>query len=75
MKKEKIIYSLLFAYMVLVSLFGYVVLTEPKDVEAQCASLYLSTSLGVACGGVTTNWINTGNTPGNVPVFSGICYQ
>lgn len=75
MNKDKIIYSLLIVYMVFVSLFGYIVLSEPKDVQAQCATLSLATSLGVACGGTTTNWVNTGSTPGGASVFSGICYQ
>jgi len=80
MIKEKIIYGLLIAYMVFVSLFAYVVIHVPDDAQAQCRQISLVSGApgggAPGCpGGTMTAVVLTGHNPGNAQIFSSICYQ
>lgn len=82
MIRDKIIYGLLIAYMVFVSLFAYIVINVPDDTQAQCRQLSLVSGApgggAPGCPGGTLSQpggILTGHNPGNAQIYSGICYQ
>ena len=77
MKNERLIYTLLLSYMVIVCLFGYTVLSEPRAAEAQnCINITLrsATNGNPTCpGGTLGDIVRTGHTPTNGFVNSAVC--
>lgn len=74
--KKQIIRMLLIAYMVAVSLFGYVVLTTPPDSEAQCKTITFCAqgAAGSCCpAGQSTGPVLTGIRYSGTNYYSDIC--
>lgn len=76
--KTKILYYFAFVYMFLVGLGSFYILRVPAEADAVCTQLALTVCTGAGCtppcaGGNLNNVAQTGNTPGGVPVRTGIC--
>lgn len=73
--KDRIFRFVLIAYMAGVSLFGYVVLSTPPDVEAQCRNITFCTSgaAGGCCASGGTGAVLTGIRYNGQLYYSEIC--
>ena len=75
--KTKILYYFAFLYMLTVGLAAFYILRVPPQADAVCTTLALTVCQGAGCtppcAGNLNNVAQTGNTPGGVPVRTGIC--
>ena len=75
MTKERIIKLVLLVYMVAVTLFGYMILSTPPNVEAQCKTITWCVATGHNCcpAAQRTGSVYTGSRYGGPHYYSEIC--